>query len=76
MEKKLWCVSIKQEDDESETIFHVKAADLAKAKEIATDNYVENNGFYQGDFELFNEDCDNGDVTIYGFEIMETDILE
>jgi hypothetical protein len=76
MEKKLWCVSIKREDDESETIFHVKAENLAKAKEIATDDWVESSGFYQGSFALFNKDLDNGGVIIYGFEIMETDILE
>jgi hypothetical protein len=37
---------------------------------------VESSGFYQGSFALFNKDLDNGGVIIYGFEIMETDILE
>lgn len=77
MEKKLWCVSIKHEDDyTSETIYHVKAEEREKAVAIATADYVENHGFYQGDRELFDEDVENGDITTYAFEVKETDILE
>lgn len=76
MEKQLWCVSIKHEDDESETIYHVRAVDKATAEDIATKDYVENSGFYEGDFELFASDLENSTVNQYSFEVREVDILE
>lgn len=74
--KKLFCVSVKHENDESETLFHIKTETIDRAKEFAANDYAENHGFYQGDLELFKEDENNGDVVIYAFEIRETDIIE
>lgn len=76
MSKKLWCVSIKHEDDISETIKLVRTDDSSKAVELATNDYVENSGFYQGDFESFEQDCESGVVETYSFEVKDEDILE
>ena len=76
MEKQLWCVSIKHEDDISETIHHVKAESAEQAKELAVAHFVENNGFYQGDTEQFEKDLENETVTMYAFEVKAHDIIE
>jgi hypothetical protein len=76
MEKQLWCVSIKHEDDISETIHHVKAESAEQAKKLAVAHFVENHGPYLGDLELFTEDLDNEDVEMYAFEVKENDIIE
>ena len=73
MEKKLWCISIKLLDDESETIFHAKALAQEEAIELATEYFVENHGFYQGDRDLFEGDNALGIINTYAFEV--TDIL-
>jgi hypothetical protein len=76
MEKKLWCVSIKHEEDVSETIHLVRSETPDQARTIAFNNYVENNGFYQGDREHFEEDLENETITVYAFEVRDEDILE
>lgn len=73
MEKKLWCVSIKHEIDESENLFHVKAETAVQAKEIAVDRYIDN-PVHKNDRAHFDQDIEDDTVVMYAIEVDE--ILE
>ncbi len=73
---KLWCVSFKHEEMESETIYHVDTTTHDKAINIATEEFINNNQMYFDDRELFDEELENGNLDIIAFPVNQSDILK
>jgi hypothetical protein len=73
---KLWCVSFKHDEMESETIYHVDALTRSKAENIATAEFIRCNEIYSDDDELFENELASGDLDIIAFEVKKSEILK
>lgn len=73
---KLWCVSFKHEEMESETIYHVDTTTQKKALDIATEEFINNNQMYFDDREFFENELASGDLDIIAFQITQSSILK
>ena len=76
MAKKLWCVSFKHEDMESEDIYHVRALTRSKAESIATDAFLNSQEIYEDNEEQFEFDSENGILSMIAFEVVNSEILK
>jgi hypothetical protein len=74
--KKLWCVSFKHEDMESEAIYHVRALTRSKAESIATETFLNNQEIYEDNEEQFEFELENGILSVIAFEVINSEILE